>query len=229
MPPTSGDTSASPARPARPLRPDAERNRRIILQAAVEVFTERGLEAGLDDIARHAGVGVGTVYRRFPKKEALIEALFCERMEALVPLAERCLTEQDSWTGLFSFFERLGETLMNDRGLRQVLMSAAYGGDGVAYARNRLGPVVRALFERALADGKLRDDVEATDWPCIEFMLNAVVEYSRSVRPELWRRYLTILFDGLRPQRDTTTPLQEPPLTTAEMEEAARLPLPQRL
>src|ERR1700721_3342156 len=87
----------------RPLRRDAERNRQRILRAAAEVFTTRGLQATLDDVARHAGVGVGTVYRRFPDKESLVEALFEERLAAMVALAEKALAEPDSWTGLVSF------------------------------------------------------------------------------------------------------------------------------
>ena len=79
--------SGTDGEPERPLRKDAERNRQRILAAAAEVFTERGLEATLDDVARHAGVGVGTVYRRFPDKAALADALFEERIDALVELA----------------------------------------------------------------------------------------------------------------------------------------------
>ena len=76
------------ARPARPLRRDAERNRQRILPPRLEVFTERGLEASLDEVARHAGVGVGTVYRRFPDKDDLVEALFMDRIDAVATLAE---------------------------------------------------------------------------------------------------------------------------------------------
>src|SRR5689334_3613864 len=97
------DPQGAPA--PRPLRRDAERNRQAILRAAAEVFTTRGLGASLDDVARHAGVGVGTVYRRFPDKESLAEALFEERFEAMAALAEKALAEPDSWTGLVSFLE----------------------------------------------------------------------------------------------------------------------------
>src|SRR5581483_435879 len=95
----------------RPLRKDAERNRQRILRAAADVFTARGFEATLDDVAHHAGVGVGTVYRRFPNKEALAEALFHERLDGLVRLAERALAEPDAWQGLVRFLEQAGELL----------------------------------------------------------------------------------------------------------------------
>src|SRR5215472_9190023 len=101
----------------RPLRRDAERNRQRILRAAAEVFTTRGLQASLDDVARHAGVGVGTVYRRGPDKESLAEALFEARIEAMGALAETALAEPAPWTALLSFLERAYPPLATDRGL----------------------------------------------------------------------------------------------------------------
>src|ERR1700728_817854 len=95
--------------PARTLRKDAERNRQRILEAAAEVFTDRGLEATLDDVARHAGVGVGTVYRRFPDKASLADALFDERIDALVAMAKHAQEQPDAWAGLVSFLERSTE------------------------------------------------------------------------------------------------------------------------
>ena len=95
----------------RPLRRDAERNRVRILKAAAEVFNERGLEVSLDEVARHAGVGVGTVYRRFPSKEELVEALFMERIDSIAALAEAAGEAADPWTGLVSFMEQMAEML----------------------------------------------------------------------------------------------------------------------
>src|SRR5438270_2551864 len=89
----------------RPLRKDAERNRRRILDAAAELFTERGLGVTLNDIAHHADVGVGTVYRRFPNKELLIDALFEDRLAEFAKLAEDALTDSDPWHGLVGFLE----------------------------------------------------------------------------------------------------------------------------
>src|SRR5436305_10369575 len=107
------DSQEAPA--PRPLRRDAERNRQRILRAAAEVFTTRGLQVSLDDVAQHAGVGVGTVYRRFPDKESLVEALFEERIQAMVALAEKALAEPDSWTGLVTFLESACAELATDR------------------------------------------------------------------------------------------------------------------
>jgi AcrR family transcriptional regulator len=204
---------------ARVLRRDAERNRQRILEAAAEVFTERGLDATLDDVARHAGVGVGTVYRRFPDKASLADALFDERIDALVGLAEQAQDQPDAWAALVWFLERSTEMLAGDRGLRQILMFAAESHDRVACARARIRPAIGSLVKRAQADGQVRADLAATDIPIIEFMVAAVSEYTRHVRPALWRRFLPLMLDALRPARDTTTPLPEPEVSPDEMVE----------
>ena len=201
---------------ARPLRKDAERNRQRILRAAAEVFTERGLEATLDDVAHHAGVGVGTVYRRFPDKASLADALFEQRIDVLVDLAEHAYGEPDAWEGLVSFMERAAEMMASDRGLRQMLMFAANGHDRVSYARDRMRPAVGRLVERAQAAGQVRGDLAATDIPVIEFMLSVTAEYARDVRPGIWRRYLALWLDALQPARDSYTPLPVPELTVEE-------------
>src|SRR5215468_11282248 len=156
----AGATVAAPDQ--RPLRKDAERNRLRILQAAAEVFTEKGLRATLDDVADRAGVGVGTVYRRFPDKEALVEALFTDRLDTVVGYAEQALAEPDPWTGLAFFLERAATVIGRDR---------------VDQARTRMLPVVSAMVERAQATGQVRADLRPTDIPLTLFMLSATSEY----------------------------------------------------
>ena len=212
----------------RPLRRDAERNRQRILQAASKVFTTRGLQVTLDDVAREAGVGVGTVYRRFPDKEALVDALFEAKLDAVVALAEQALDEPDSWTGLVNLLEGAAAELARDRGLRQLFMFATYGRDRVDLARTRMQPVVTKVIERAQRDGKLRADLGPTDMPMIQFMLGSVAEYSGEARPELWRRYLTLLIDGLRPSREGTSPLPEDALSPEEVAVSMRSLPPER-
>ena len=202
--------------PVRPLRRDAELNRQRILRAAAEIFTEQGLEATLDDVARRAGVGVGTVYRRFPDKEALADALFTDRLDALVALAEDALADPDEWGSLVSFLEQAGALLAADRGLRQLFMFATYGYDRVGQARARMQPLVSTLVSRAQAAGAVRADLCPTDVPLIEFMLAGVAEYARNARPQVWRRYLALLLDGLRPERAAPSTLPEPALTPDE-------------
>ena len=213
---------SSGARPGRLLRADAERNRQRILAAAAELFTERGLEPSLDDVARHAGVGVGTVYRRFPDKASLADALFDERIDALVALAEEAQAEPDAWAALVSFLERSAEILASNRGLRQILMFAAEGRDRGICARDRMRPAIESLIERAQADGQVRADLRPTDVPMIEFMVAAAAEYAWQVRPTVWRRYLALILDALRPASASGRPLPEPELSPDEMAEVVQ-------
>jgi AcrR family transcriptional regulator len=206
----------------RPLRKDAERNRQRILKAAAEVFTEQGLAATLDDVARQAGVGVGTVYRRFPDKAALADALFEQRIDILVDLATQAYGAEDPWSGLVSFMQSAAEMLSTDKGLRQLLMFAPYGHQRVGYARSRMRPAVGKLLERAQAAGQVRPDLGATDIPVLEFMIGATAEYAREVRPDLWRRYLALMLDALRPARESYTPLPVPELSVDELARAMR-------
>lgn len=209
---------AEPLCQARPLRRDAERNRLAILRAAAEVIGERGLEASLDDVARRAGVGVGTVYRRFPGKEALTEALFEDRLDSLVAIAEQALADPDPRCGLHAYLEGAAELLVADRGLRQILMYAPFGRDQACHARERLQPVVGQLIERAQAAGAVRADLRSSDIPSIMLMLAAAADYARPVRPQAWRRYLVLLLDSLAPARDEPAALPEPALTPGEVQ-----------
>src|SRR3954451_17247530 len=107
----------SPMTTEKPLRADAERNRRRILDAAEELFSVKGLSVGLDEIARHAGVGVATAYRRFPDKEQLVDALFEEHVEALAGVAAAALEHDDPWQGVVRFMEGAVELQVANRGL----------------------------------------------------------------------------------------------------------------
>lgn len=199
---------------ARPLRRDAERNRRRILDAAAAVFADRGLGASLDEIAAHAEVGVGTVYRRFPNKEALIDALFNDELDGIVALAEEGLAIEDPWTGLEHFLRAALERQAKNRGLKELLLGARMGEQsGCAIeGRERIEPIVRRLVERAQADGSLRPDVTTTDMPLIQLMVGALVDYTRDVDVDVWRRLFTVVIDGLRAQPGARTPIAQEPL-----------------
>ena len=197
------------------LRADAERNRQRILDAAGELFAQKGLAVGLDEIARHAGVGVGTAYRRFANKGELIDALFEERVDHLVALAERALEHDDPWQGLKNFLEAAVELHVANRALKEMVFAA--GGpvaERMAAARGRIAPLVQELIGRAQASGDLRDDVAFTDMPLIQFMVSGVAD----IAGPAWRRYLGIVLDGLRTERPSE--LTHPPLSPDEFERA---------
>ena len=183
------------------LRADAERNLTRILSAAAEVFANRGLDATLDDVAAHAGVGIGTVYRRFANKEALVDALFETSLDKIVGIATQAQLIENSWDGLVTFLEQATKMQSEDFGLRDVMLHSTYGRDRVAQAKERIAPIVTRLVERAQQDGHLRDDFVTGDIPIIELMLASVATYTGHVAPELWQRYLGIVLDGICTQR----------------------------
>lgn len=202
---------------AKPLRADAARNRERILAAAAEVFAARGLDVTLDDIAAHAGLGVGTVYRRFPNRDALVEALFEARLDEVAGLAARAVDEPDSWIALSGLLETIGAIVAADQGLFEAMICRPETG-GRAAVRERMLPIVEGAFARACADGHLRQDVAPTDFPMMLRMLASIAEVTRDVRPDLWRRYLGLLLDGLRADRAGVAPLTVPPLDPEQVD-----------
>ncbi|MBB2989625.1 AcrR family transcriptional regulator [Mycolicibacterium iranicum] len=182
------------------LRKDAERNRRRIIEAARELCATRGLEATLNEVAHHANLGVGTVYRRFATKEALFEAIFQDGIDQLIALADTALEAQDSWEGFAWFVWSLTELTATDRGLREVVFSKAYCGGRVDAGRTELEPRISKLVNRAKRDGYLRPEVSSTDMPLLGLMAGEVSEYAGEVSADLWRRYVAILLQGMRCQ-----------------------------
>src|SRR5215211_8492916 len=131
----------------RPLRRDAQRNRERILAAARKLFAERGIDATLDDVAARAGVGVGTVYRRYPNKDALLDELFEERIAELAALAEASLSDEDPWAALVRFLERVEELFAADRALEHLVLHPDASRRHLSRARERLLAPVGALVE----------------------------------------------------------------------------------
>lgn len=181
----------------RRLRRDAQRNRERVLTAARQLFAERGLGVTLDDVAAAAGVGVGTVYRRYANKDALVEDLFTQRIEELVAIAESALAQADAWEAFVGFLERMTEVFAEDRALAHIVVNSDRGPERIAHARERLQSPVGAIVERARAHGRLRPDFDGRDLALVHAMLATVVQKTHDADPELWRRYLTFLVEGL--------------------------------
>lgn len=178
------------------LRADAERNRVALLAAAREVFGEQGLDASLDEIARRAGVGNATLYRRFPNRRELIAEVFAGRMTEYVQLAEAALREPDAWIAFVGYLTRLCEFQATDRGLSELLVTTTFDDDARltelrATAQRRTNEVIR----RAQAEGGLRPDFTRKDLLLL-LTANAGV-LQRSADPNAWRRQLALLLDGL--------------------------------
>ena len=202
------------SRKPRAMRRDAVRNRERLLAAARELLAEEGFEVTLDDIARHAGVGVGTAYRRFANKGELLDALFAEQTVELAAAADAGLADPDPWHGLVSYLEKSLALQLRDRSLAQIV-----GGDRISveqhdWNREVMAPKNRALVARAHEAGMLREDVTGTDLTFIQVGLNAVMTRSRRAHPNLYRRYLYLMLDGLRAEPGKPTPLPVAALTS---------------
>jgi AcrR family transcriptional regulator len=183
---------------SRRLRKDAARNRELLIEAAREVFARRGLEASLDDVAHHAGLGVGTAYRHFANKYELATALMQQAIDRVVSSAEQALLVEDPWQGLVSFLEATLAVQSADRGLREVLMGV-HDPAKMEQIHDRLAGPTAELISRAQRAGAIRADADTTDLGFIVGMVCTVADMAGDSSPELWRRYLTLCLDGLRP------------------------------
>jgi AcrR family transcriptional regulator len=199
----------------RPLRRDAQANRDRIVAAARAAFATDGIEVSVEEIARRAAVGMGTLYRHFPTKEDLVDAVLEETFDQIVGAAEQALTEEDAWRGLCDFFEQFFALHVRNRVLKDMLATQAHGRDRADAMRARMRPLIRRLVKRAQEQGALRADFAPEDMPFVIWSVGRVIEETRAVAPELWRRHLGFLLDGLR--ADAATPLPHPPLTRAQL------------
>jgi AcrR family transcriptional regulator len=182
----------------KPLRRDAERNRLRILDAARRLVAEVGLDISHDDIARAAEVGVGTVYRRFPDKQQLIDELFDERVDQIIALVDTARELDDPWQGLYEFLAGNLELQASDQGIKELMLGTGRASELAQRAQVRIGRAVHELVQRAQATGQLRPDVGVGDFPLIQIMVGAVMEDARTVDPQLWRRALALVLDGYR-------------------------------
>ncbi len=195
--------------PVIPLRADAERNRRRILAAARTLFSERGLDVGVDDIARAAGVGMGTLYRRFPTKDALILATVQERLELLVAEIERAAAIPGASESLTAALHALGHRIAEDRGFFDAVHDRLRQGGRMDVVREGVLGALQPLLERAQAEGAVRDDIVVRDLTLLVASVARQPALHTARQPLLWQRYLAVVLDGLRP--DAATPLPQPP------------------
>jgi AcrR family transcriptional regulator len=185
----------------RAQRADARRNRKRVIDAARRCMALNGLDAQMDEIARAAGVGVGTVYRHFPTKDDLVESLAMARFERLAELANEALAESDPWRSFEGFMRRAVRIQSEDRALSEVLTSRPQTMSRAAESVDILG-LVAALMERGQAAGRIRSDADPRDVP---MLMCALAGTCRHTNPE---RYVGIVLDGLRaaPREQTTLP-----------------------
>jgi AcrR family transcriptional regulator len=181
--------------PTRPQRADARRNRERVLSAARETFADDGLDAQIDDVAQRAGVGVGTVYRHFPTKEALIEAVAADGYQHLCDLAREALTVDDPWEAFSQFMWAGARLHRNDRAQCEINATRPDVMQRVAGDKHELLELVAQLIERGQRAGVTRAGLSSHDMPMIWCSLGAAMQHSAG---DGWERYLEVVLDGLR-------------------------------
>jgi AcrR family transcriptional regulator len=201
--------------PTRPLRRDAQANHDRIVASARAAFAEDGIDVSVEKIARRASVGMGTLYRHFATKEDLVDAVMEDAFEEFVRAAERALAEEDAWAGFRGFLEHVFALNAENRGLKDMIASRAHGQARAEAMRRRMRPLVRRLIERAQEQGALRPDFAPEDMPLVFSTGGRVIDLTADVAPELWRRFLGLMLDGLR--AEAASPLPHPPLTYAQL------------
>ena len=209
----------SPAVPAdRTLRADAERNRRRILDAAGKSFAERGLEVPLDEIAERAGVGIATLYRRFPSREDLIAAAFADKLAEYAETAERALRAPDPWIGFCGFVEHMCALQAGDRGFTDVITLTLNCTTAQAQ-RDRAHGAFAGLVRRAQDAGVLRDDFVPEDLLLLFFANAGVVQATSQAAPHAWRRLVALMLEAFHTDRPGPLPAA---LTLPQAERAMR-------
>src|ERR1700692_1588173 len=186
------------AQAERRLRADAARNRAAIVAVARDVFAEHGLEAPLEAIATRAGVGIATLYRRFPTREKLVAAALTDKVAEYAEAAEQALAVGDPWDGFAGFVLRICELQAGDRGLSDLLSMTLSADEHVEQLRRRANDRVITLIDRAKADGSLREDFVGEDLVLVLIAPAAVMHATRAEAPDAWRRFVALALDAFR-------------------------------
>ena len=206
------------------LRSDAARNRASIIESASTLFGTRGLEAPLDEIARHAGVGNATLYRHFPTRCALIAAVFARTLAEINEACDRALADPDPWSGFSGHVLFMCRLQANDRGLADLMTTRITGAPELEKLRARTQDGFRRLAERAKEAGELRPDF-ATEDLAVLLMANAgVIHRTARTAPTAWERHVHYTLEGLRENPSNTRSPPSPGLRSvrAAMEEQAK-------
>ncbi|MFD0362101.1 TetR/AcrR family transcriptional regulator [Nocardia sp. GCM10030253] len=203
----------------KPLRSDARRNRDALVTAAREVFEERGLDAPLKEIAARAGVAIGTLYNRFPTRDDLIAAAVEDRIEAGGRIAEQAIAVDDPWDSFTYLVEKVCELQAGDRLLSDLSLRAAPSA-AIAHAQEYGHGLMREIITRAQQAGVLRSDWVLEDIAFITWSHTRIVEATAHIAPDVWRRHLALVLDGLR--ASAAHPLPVPPITEDQLMQAMR-------
>src|SRR3954451_15078398 len=188
------------------LRADAARNRAAIVEAAREVFAEQGLDAPLDEIAKRAGTGNATLYRRFPTRGDLVAAVFAERMAAHLDAVEAGLADPDPWRGFASYVETVGVMQARDRGIADLVTMDVAAAPEIERLRAQAFDGLVGLVDRAQAAGVLRADFETQDVVLLLMANAGLVERAHGISADASARLIHVLLDGFRAEAASNGP-----------------------
>jgi AcrR family transcriptional regulator len=191
------------------LRSDAERNRARIIAAARGVFARDGLNASMASVAREAGVGIATLFRRFPTKEELVAAVFADRMDAYAEAVAVALADPDPWHGFTGYIETACAMQAADFGFADVLTMTFPTAKALEQRRNEAYAAMVQLIDRAKATGRLREDFEPSDLVLMHMANAGVVNATGDAAPEAWRRVVGLLIQSF--EAPARGPLPDPP------------------
>lgn len=200
-----------------PRRRDAARNRERLLAAAAEVFAEAGASASLKDVADRAGLGVGTVYRHMPDKDAVIAALLRPQLEQLVTMAREALTRPASFDTFADLTGRISDTMAGSKALSEIIL---YQHELPEDLRAPVQSVLAAfgeVMDRTRETGELRSDLDITDLVVCMTAAHAAETAFAELGAGTSRRLLSIMLDGMRVRRDAPTPLPAPTFALGEL------------
>ncbi|WP_016906354.1 TetR/AcrR family transcriptional regulator [Streptomyces xiaopingdaonensis] len=200
------------------MRRDAQRNRESLESSAREVFAEQGLHAPLDEIARRAGLGNATLYRHFPDRAALVEAVFHDTFTHTLEIGVHARAAADPWRGLVSYLERLFAGLTEDRGANELLTTEFTGAHALRELHTHNRETLALLLDRAQRQGAARTDATVEDLLFALAALGRAVPALAKVQPQAWRRQLRLLLDGLR--ASDASPLPGPELSGQALDDA---------
>ncbi|WP_371476667.1 TetR/AcrR family transcriptional regulator [Kitasatospora sp. NBC_00315] len=196
-------------------RRDARRNRELLIVAAHEVYGEQGVDAPLNVIARRAGFGNATLYRHFPDRAALAEAVFRDTLAAITEAGEQARLATDPWSGLTGYLDQVFTLLATDRGAGDLMTTGLAGLPSLDALHPHNRETTAILIGRAQADGTVRGDVTPEDLLLALAALGRTAPALEAVAPGAWRRSLALLLDGFR--TPTAPPLPAPPLTSTQL------------
>ncbi|HTD50421.1 MAG TPA: TetR/AcrR family transcriptional regulator [Acidimicrobiia bacterium] len=198
------------------MRSDARRNRARVLVAAEDVFSEMGLRAQIEEVARRAGVGVGTVCRHFPTKQALVEAVLEAMYESLLEDARHALDQADPGTAFHTFFVALSEFQARHRALAEHMATEIDLPVAAQSVRDALRGAIGELVSRAQDAGAIRPDIGPADVAMLFSGVAHATALAGDLRPVLRERYVALILDGLRPLE--ASPLPGQPLDFAQLQ-----------